>query len=304
MKLENIGNLTEINTDGIMRGIVVSNEDDKLEGRVALLIPKLALKFDPNIVEKVSFTLNNNKNIVGNTAVTNFIKDNVESVNYIWARPTAKNYMIPYVGEAVYCFMEDGDPNKVYWTRLKPTLDGEVTDMELVKNGSNKFDKARKPFIHVFEEFSDGTILYYDENENAKRLEAKFKSGFTINMNDTDTNKSTEVKTASGHNILMDDLAKSINIKTAGGHNILMSDNEKVIRIKSSGGHSVSLDDSGKQINIKTAGGHNILLNDNGNVISATVSGGAKVLITNTSVLLQSTGKGRLLVHPGGVSGN
>ena len=304
MKLDNIGNLTEISTDGVMRGIVVSNEDVKLEGRVALMIPKLALKFDPNISEKISFTLNNNKNIVGNSSVKNFIKDNVESVNYIWARPTAKNYMIPYVGEAVYCFMEDGDPNKVYWTRLKPTLEGEVTEMELVKNGGNKFDKAKKPFIHVFEEFSDGTILYYDENENAKRLEAKFKSGFTINMNDTDNNKSLEFKTASGHKAIMDDLAKYINITTAGNHNLLMSDNEKVIKIKSSGGHIVTLDDSAKQINIKTAGGQNVLLNDNGKIISATVSGGAKVLITTTSVLLQSTGRGRLLVHPGGVSGN
>lgn len=299
-----IKNLTDINKEAIMRGVVVSNEDPKLEGRIALMIPKLALKFDINVQEQINFTLNNNKDIIGNSDIKTLMKDDIESINYIWARPTDKRYMIPYKGDVVYCFMEDGDPNKVYWSNQYPTLDGDVTPMDLVKNGSNKFDKKKKPFIHVFEEFKDGTILYYDENENAKRLEVKYKSGFTINMNDTSNSKNIEAKTASGHFLLLDDIGKNIIVKTASGHIADFNDKEEKINIRTKGGHNINLSDSGKQIIVKTTKGNTMLMNDNGDCITIQVAGGAKILITKTSILLQSTGIGRLLVHPGGVNGN
>jgi hypothetical protein len=46
--------INEISRDGLMRGIVVNNEDPQLEGRVALNVPKFITKHDPNKVMPIN----------------------------------------------------------------------------------------------------------------------------------------------------------------------------------------------------------------------------------------------------------
>ena len=303
MKSSEIGSLTEIDKKNKMRGVVVDVYDPMLEGRVALMIPKLALKYDPTVTETDTKSLNINKDMIANSGMQQHTKDTIEVINYLWARPSSKNYMIPYKGETVYCYMEDGDPNKLYWQRMFPTLNGEVTEMELVKNGANKFNKEAKPFIHVFEEFSDSTIVYYDENSNSKRLAATMKNGHSISMNNNAKENNIELITGGKHRVVMDDLNKNITITSTSGHTAKLDDSGKNVLIKTAGGHSVNMTDSGKNVLVKTTSGHSINMSDSSSTIVISISGGAKVIIDRTSVTLKSTGVGKLVVHPGGISG-
>lgn len=297
--------VNEIDRKNRMRGTVIRNDDPLLEGRIGVLIPKLLLKADPNIKEKVEEDIILSKDDIKNKSISSYLNNSVKSVNYIWARPVFHNeYLVPYIGQTVYCFLEDGDPNKVYYQVEQPTLEGEVTTMEKVKNTKNKTDPNTKPLIKVIKEFKDGTIIYYDENDTSKRFAITYNNNMSISINYNEKEKNIELITTDKNLVVLDDLNKNIFIKTTNDNIIKLDDANKNILIKTTGGHIGKFDDSGKNITLKSTGGNSVIINDSGNTITTKSAGGGTAIVNPTGCELKSVGIGIIRVTPSGVSVN
>lgn len=297
--------LNTIDRKDKMRGTVIRIDDPMLEGRIAVMIPKILLKENPNSSEPKKDELNLSSDHIKNVSINGNLPSTISSVNYIWVRPQFLNeYMVPYIGQVVYCFFEDGDPNKAYYETNIATLNGTVTPMEKVKNTKNTFDKETKPKIKVIKEFSDGTIIYYDENDNSKRFAITYKNNMSISINYNEKEKNIELVTTGKNLVILDDLNKSIRAVTGGGHTLNMSDNDKSILVKTTGGHSMNMSDSGKSIRVASTGGNTITIADGGNTVTTKSAGGGMCVVNPTGCMLKSTGVGVINVTPAGVSVN
>ena len=278
--------LNTIDRKDKMRGTVIRIDDPMLEGRIGVMIPKLLLKENPNSLEPKKDELNLSSDHIKNVSISGNLPKTISSVNYIWVRPIfLSEYMVPYIGQVVYCFFEDGDPNKAYYETNIPTLNGTVTPMEKVKNTKNTFDKDAKPKIKVIKEFSDGTIVYYDENDNSKRFAITYRNNTSISINYNEKEKNIELTTASKHLVVLDELNKNIRAITSGGHILNMNDRDKCILIKTTDGHFANMNDINKTILVQS-------------------SGGVTCTLDPTSCIIKSTGIGVVKITPAGVMVN
>jgi hypothetical protein len=248
--------VNEISREGLMRGVVVSNEDPSMEGRVALNVPKLVTKHDPKKVMPIKSKESIDTSNCRNEEIKDAISASVETCNYIWFRPVFNNcFLVPYVGQVVYCFLEDGDIRKAYYLPQSATLNGEVTPMDRLKATADKFDAATKPKIHVIQEYHDGTIIYHNENAPNKRLAITFKNNHSISINENPEENSIELITESKHKIVLDQRNKQILIKTSGGHTILMDDLAPKILLNTTAGHKILMDDQPGHITVQASSG-------------------------------------------------
>jgi hypothetical protein len=258
-----------------MRGIVISTADPNLEGRVAVLIPKIAQKYDPSDVRKNERTISVSQDNLRNKEIGEMAAKSVSVVSHIWCRPKFRNnFLVPYEGQSVYVEFEDGDPNKPYYDAQSPTLNGEVTPMTKLKATADRFDPDRKPLVHVMHEFRDGTIVYFNENGDNKRYEIAFKNGHSFSVNENGAENSIELVTESGHKVVLDQLNKHVTFRSAGGHRMHLHDDEQEIEVHTSGGHNFLLSDAESKIETTTSGGHKINMDDAGASIDIASAGG------------------------------
>ena len=259
-------NLSEIDRKSAMRGTVMSTADPSLEGRIAVLIPKLMLKNDPNKIGKLNEKQSLTTEIFKNKEIADLCNNNVETSNTVWARPKFNNsFMVPYVGQTVEVFFEDGDPNKIYYNPLEISLEGQVIEMDMVKSTEDRFSVEKKPFIHVFKEFKDATIMYFNENQANKRFEITFKSKHSISINENLKEDCIEIVTKDSHRVILDTKNKHVTVHTSKGHKIFMDDAGKQIKITTTGGHIIHMDDNAKSITAKASSGGKMVLGQ-GNV--------------------------------------
>lgn len=252
MSVQDISHVRNITTDDVMRALVIRNDDPTLEGRIGVLIPKLMPFEEPNLYKEVSRSEEIDKSCIINKEIHGLITPNVERVNYVWASPERSlknNYVVPYVGATVFVYMEDGDPNKLYYKQTRPTLNGERPKMKQVKAGQQLIDPAKKPLIHLIEEYMDGTTIYYNEDPDNREFEIKFSNGFGFSMRDNKQEKGISLTTKSGHHIHMDDKNKGITMTSAGGHKVHMDDNGGKIDVMGSGGGKVIIKGGNVSIN-------------------------------------------------------
>ena len=253
--------VNEISRDGILRGIVIDVNDPNLEGRIALNVPKFITKYDTSIKEKKSKKEFIEKENLLNPELKDFVRDDIENVNYIWFRPVFQNsFKVPYVGQTVFCFFEDGDPNKPYYFPFGPSLNGEVTSMDKVKATSDLFDHDKKHLIHVIQEGKDGSIIYFNENASNKRFEVAFSNNHSFSINENESENSIHFVTSNGNLLVLDELNKHITVKTSGGHIIKLDDQNKVCSLTTSGGHKINLDDGSGTVEISASSGGKIAL--------------------------------------------
>lgn len=274
-----------------MRALVVERVDPNMEGRIGVVIPRLMPDADPNLAMAKSTDIPIDKDVVQNTELHGAINNKVSTKNFMWARPERNctgNFRVPYVGRTVTVYMEDGDPQKLYYTSSGPTLTGETIGMDEVKSSGDVYTPENKPNIHVMEEFKDGTTIYYNENKGTREYHIKFASGFEFSMADHSTANQIELTTTTGHTFVMDQKFKHIRLLTAGGHRVLMDDGNEAINVKVStvGGHIVDMSDTNKNILVKTTGGHKIDMTDEDAKISVVGSGGGKVIVDGVKVLI------------------
>lgn len=282
--------INEISRDGLMRGIVVSNKDEMLEGRVALMVPKMINKYDPKKISAITIKESVSTSNMRNEEMTDLVPSEVSTSNHIWFRPVFNNdFIVPYVGQVVYCFFEDGDPQKPYYYPQECSLNGEVIPMEKLKHSKDKFDADRKHKIHTIFEFHDGTIMYQNENKDHKRLAITFRNNHSISINENPDENSIEIITSSGHVIVCDDLKKNIIIKSSAGHSIILDDPTKNVTVRTISGHTINMDDPSKNVTVKTIGGHSISMDDPSSNIWLKASSGGKIRIGNGTVSINGS---------------
>lgn len=65
------------------------------------------------------------------------------------------------------------------------------------------------------------------------------------------------IQTKAGHVLRLDDSsqARAIELKTAGGHDVVLDDQNKNITVSTNGGHQIAMDDQGSKIEIKAKNG-------------------------------------------------
>lgn len=275
-----------------LRGLVVSVVDPLMEGRIAVIIPRVMPNSDPNMAQTKEKTNTVNKDILHNTELTGAVASTAKSSNQMWARPcrnaSTGNFRVPYKGQTIYCYMEDGDPSKLYYKPYGPTLSGEVIAMDEVRASGDVFSPEKKPFIHVYDEFNDGTTIYYNENAENRELHCKFSNGFTASMESNPKAQRFELTTDLLYTFLIDQLNKKILTKCPNGHTMLIDAGEAPkISVTTASGHVILLDDSEKPgAYITTAGGHVVNVDDSAGTITATASTGGTVVIGNGKVMI------------------
>lgn len=79
------------------------------------------------------------------------------------------------------------------------------------------------------------------------------RTGHQISVYDNTDNK-VEVRTVSGHWLLMDDQNKKVDTTTSGGHKVTMDDQGKKVELTTAGGHKITLDDNSRKITIQATG--------------------------------------------------
>jgi uncharacterized protein involved in type VI secretion and phage assembly len=86
------------------------------------------------------------------------------------------------------------------------------------------------------------------------------------------------IQTKAGHVVRLDDSAKAraIELKTAGGHDVILDDQNRKIAIKSAGGHQLVLDDQGNKIELSATGGNGKL----------TIEASGKITLQGTLITL------------------
>jgi hypothetical protein len=241
-----------IDTRDGMRALVIRNDDPTLQGRIGVLIPKLMPFEEPNMYKEVVREEDVETSCIINEEIHGLISKNVTRQNYIWASPErsiTNNYRVPYVGTTVFVYMEDGDPQKLYYRQVRPTLDGERPRMKQVKAAPQTLDAKKKPWIHLIEEFQDGTTIYYNEDKDNREYEVKFSNGYALSIADNKNESAITLKTSSGHSMVMDTKGKAIKVKSSGGHSITMDDNGGKIDVIGSGGGKVIIKGSNVMIN-------------------------------------------------------
>ena len=295
----------------IMRGRVMSNVDPRMEGRIAVNIPRITPDGDPSADGKKDKQENVDTSVVENSEVTDAVGSTIGSTNTLWARMmkgVTGSYTVPYEGQTVYCFMEDGDPSKLYYYPLIPTLNGQTTEMDRIRSTFDKYTPARRPLIHILHEFKDGTTLYYDENSEHKELQFITAGGQSFSIRDSEEFKQIELLTAGGLKVLLDDFNSQLTATTPSGHALILSDEVKQKKKKEkpkmkAGSKSPWAEKDEEQdyptnpaanlpnqIQLRTAGGSSISMSGDGNNISLVNSGGAKVNMAGGNISAEAGG--------------
>ena len=307
----------------IMRGTVMSVVDPRMEGRIAVNIPRVTPDGDPAAVAKKDKTEHVDSSVLENSEIADAVPSTVTSTNTMWARMlkgVSGESKVPYEGQTVYCFFEDGDPNKLYYYPQIPTLNGQNTSMDKVRSTFDKYTPNRRPLIHMLHEFKDGTTVYYNENPEFKEFQIITAGDQSFSIRDSAEFKQLELLNASGQRVLLDETNKQITAKTAGGHMIILSDEaekkkEEKPKMKGSTKSPFAEKEEEEdypanpeashpnQIQLRTAGGSTITMSGDGNNITIVNSGGAKVTMTGATITGEAGG-GKVVIGGGKVQIN
>ncbi len=101
------------------------------------------------------------------------------------------------------------------------------------------------------------------------------------------------IKTKAGHVFRLDDSAKAraIELKTAGGHDLVLDDQHKKVIVSTNGGHQIAMDDQDKKIEVKASGGvAKVTIDSTGNI---TVEG-TDIQIKGKAIELSATSQIRI----------
>lgn len=233
-------------TTGVfLRGLVVNRIDPNMEGRIAVHIPRLMHKEDPYGVKMKETEEQLSTTMIDNSEVTELGSNSVKVVNAMWARPISNptgHYEIPYEGQTVYLFMEDGDPSKLYYFGIGPTIEGDNPEMYNVQSTADIYLPDKKPNIHLLQEFKDKCAIYYNENSETKEYRIHLPKDTFLSIHETDKDVSIELKTSGGHRVYISDkLENGITLSTSGGSKVFMSGDGGNIKMVNSAGATTNM---------------------------------------------------------------
>ncbi|HRT03618.1 MAG TPA: hypothetical protein P5513_06725 [Candidatus Diapherotrites archaeon] len=204
--------------------------------------------------------------------------------------PTTGSYDIPRVGTIVWVIFEDDDPQKLYWLPFGPSLDGQVTPMDEVEQKINKNLPKNKSNITVLREWHNGTVLYYDTNDNRNVFTLKFQNGHRFKIEFNAVASGIVMNTEKGHIIELIDKS-SVLTALDNPMNINIEDGipfGSFIRLQTNKGNKILLDDNAgmEKIDVITQGGHKINMDDNSKTITTTDINGNTIVMNPTGIFL------------------
>jgi hypothetical protein len=212
------------------------------------------------------------------------INNELKQTNYV---PSTGTYDIPRIGTIVWIIFEDDDPQKLYWFPIGPSLEGQVTPMSEVEQKLNKNLPKNKSNITILREWHNGTVLYYDTNDNRNVFTLKFQNGHRFKVEFNALASGIVLNTEKGHIIELIDKSSAatvidnpinvnledgvpfgsfIRLQTEKGNKILLDDNggKEKIDIITQGGHNINMDDTKQTITVQNSPGHKIVMNPAG----------------------------------------
>ena len=348
-------NFYKTDYNGIMRGLVIDNTDPKLEGRVAVMIPKLMFGYtEMQPVQLPHTEAPLSPGMIRNVADNKFF-NKIQQVNYYWARncemmdtapsgywvmngkgkrkpdatdthqlvitgaeshyiPNGGSIRVPRIGTYVYIMFEDGDPQKCYYLPFGPTQQGEAIPMTALEpeSAGYKSDVTHRQDIHVIREFSNGNIMYFDQNHDINTFLTKFyidpKTGDEVDpkikMRYCDSGNYTQILTRTHHELMMfdcekycqmqthlknttrwDDKFHYIETYTTNMHIFRMDDANKFCKLLTTDGHETRWDDAGKYIQTHTIAGITERMDDNDDTYTMFTVGQSLIKMTAGSLI-------------------
>ena len=231
MSMDKENGISDIQYDGMMRGIVKRRDDPKGQGRVAVYIPRLMGHQSQSAKPKENKIPPGGANYAETSEIKNAQIVNVS--NYIWCRPieyisddssspnsTNGSYRVPQLEQTVFVFFEDSDPQKPYYYPFGPTKEGQVIPMENLEGSeSNKSNVTNKPNIHVLSELPNGNIIGFDYNEGTNAFIIKFANGHYIRIVKGEAGNKIDFATEKGNMFEIDDASDNINLKVNNDFN-------------------------------------------------------------------------------------
>lgn len=239
------GGLEPIGFDNLKIAEVRDNVDPTGAGRLKVYVPEIQeddnWNKEPNEFDNLETPIEKIKNKdpyeVEDYGDANYfwarsvqpIESNIPSWSYNHRSTNGGHYKIPRIGQKIFIFFQDGDPNKPFWIPWHPTMD-EETMTPLFTSSPNWNDPNKKPNIDLLA-YWNGNFIEMDTNENNNSL--------TISVVDDPANKSGPIQGDGQYKIQLihSDMQgrREINLRTPSGHNITMNDATGDITIHSSG---------------------------------------------------------------------
>jgi len=220
---------SELDFSGILQGIVIKRNDEKLEGRVGVFIPKLMfaqeeINLDAEESSKEFPAYDSKVDNKENKILSTFP---IESINYIWARPLNKfsqdskngnisgEQDIPQLGEKIPIVFIDNDPQKCYYFNNSITMNGEKLAIKnLPHSESSKKDKDKRPNIKVLFEAPNGNIIAMDYNESVNSFVVSINKSHKIIMVDNASASEIRIEDKNKNSITIDSKKDTITINT------------------------------------------------------------------------------------------
>lgn len=287
---------------GMMRGKVIRNDDPLKEGRIGVVIPKLMPSFDTVTEEpdETSF----DRTVAATFEINSESRPdgNVYHNNYYWIRPTndiyngltestiGGKYKTPRIGTWVYIFFEDEDIQKGYYAPWTPTIKGNVVSHKnLLDSAATVDDPVKKPNIDIIREYSNGTIIAVDINEEVNNFLIAFDNGHQLRIIDDGEGKNRmEMITGHTNYITIDDTVDDITVFAHRDVNVIAERD-----INGTAERDINLTANTNNVNIEAAKTVNVKATDVNVDASNTINlkGGSKIGLEAPLITLKGTVK-------------
>ena len=230
--------MDEIKLVGLKRAKVTNNVST--DGSISLYIPETMMDMGGGNPDEPE---HEETSVPGSFLDDSPYKPSVKSKSggSIWARPTffsndeqkgskmCGHFKVPKIGSWVYMFFENGDSAKPYWLPLSPTINGKgiSADMMVGHDASG----AKMANMSIIDSFGNGTIIFYDENEDANAFVIRLGSGHLIQSRNGGGVSQIEFLSTDGHNIKIDDTNKKLSMTSAGGQHVIIDDGANSVTV-------------------------------------------------------------------------
>jgi len=135
--------IENLSFEGVMTGIVISNYDETLEGKIKVHIPRIFY---------------NSENTGMWVRPMNFMSKVEDKSKY------GGSYRVPELKSKVLVVFLDGDPQKGYYLPVSPCIRGEKVNS--INASANFFKKEYKHNVDVLRAYSNGNRIEIDNNGN------------------------------------------------------------------------------------------------------------------------------------------
>jgi hypothetical protein len=200
----------KINGEGFLRGVVFETTDPDGLDRIGVHIPKMMSVYEEKGRKSGGSIGDNMFSIVNKSKGKDELWDDFnqlpvvdanEASDFHWAKASCligglEQKLTPIKGQVIWVYMEEGDPQRLFYLPIAPNLTKEKVDLSNLKKSKDNYkDKVKRERMLALARWSDGNIIGMDYNKEVNSFEIRFKNGHTINIVDNSSESQIEVST-------------------------------------------------------------------------------------------------------------